>query len=292
MIKAGFLLSFAVLSTSLFAQHGNFKIDQEYSMSKTGTIDLRSSDADVFITGSSRSTAHVKIERTVETKGIVWGDDNFSAEVKEENGNLVIRDHQQGVRIGVIGYQHEVYKIQIEAPEGVTLKINGDDGDYFIKNINGSISMDIDDGDAELSGCAGTKFNFTIDDGDISMNGGEGDLEIRSDDSDVTIQKAAFTSIRAKMDDGDMNIETSLAANGDYSFDAEDGSVVLTITDGGGIFDIRHDDARVVTEGNFKSIHESEDHTQISLSNGTAKINIRLDDGGVRLIAANSNQGL
>jgi hypothetical protein len=123
MKKATFLVSLMVLSISLFAQHGNFKLDKDYTISKTGTLDLRSSDADVFITGSDRSTAHVKIERTVESKGVVWGDEEFSVDVNEEEGNLIIRERQQNVRVGVIGYYRENYKIDIQVPIGVSLKI-------------------------------------------------------------------------------------------------------------------------------------------------------------------------
>lgn len=287
MKRTSLLLAFTLLALSLFAQNGNFKLNQEYAIGKTGTIDLRTSDADVFITGSTRTNAHVKIERTVESKGIVWGDEDFSVRVEEENGNLMIREQQENVRVGVIGYYRETYKIQIEAPVGVTLKIEGDDGDYFIKNINGAISLDIDDADAELSGCAGNKFYFNIDDGDITLDGGQGELEINSDDADVRIQNAKFTSIRAEIDDGDLTIETSLATNGTYSIDSEDGSIILNITGGGGTFDIRHDDARVVTEGNFNSIQRDEDRTKLSLADGSAKINIRLDDGRVKLTALN-----
>lgn len=280
-----FLLLFTILSVSLVAQDGSFKLDKDYSIAKTGTLDLRSSDADVFITGSDRANAHVKIERTVESKGVVWGEGNFTVDIDEENGNLIIRERQENVRVSVIGYYRENYKIEIQVPLGVSLKIQGDDGDYFIKNINGSVSMDIDDADAELTACAGSQFYFNIDDGDISMDGGKGELEIDGDDSDIKIRNAQFSSIRAEMDDGDIRIETSLVANGNYSIDSQDGSVVLDILGGGGTFDIRHDDARVMTEGNFKSIQKDEDRTQVSLAGGSAKINIRLDDGSVRLSA-------
>jgi hypothetical protein len=285
MKKTAFLFVFTVLSISIFAQTGTFKLDKDYSISKTGTLDLRSSDADVFITGSARTTAHVKIERTVESKGVVWGDETFSVDIDEENGNLLIRERQERVRVGVIGYYREHYKIEIQVPLGVSLKIQGDDGDYFIKNINGAVSLDIDDADAELSDCTGTQFSFNIDDGDISMNGGQGDLEIDGDDSDIKIRNGKFASIRAEIDDGDLSIETSLAGNGNYSLDSQDGSIVLNILGGGGTFDIHHDDARVVTEGNFTSIQKDEDRTKVSLTGGSAKINIRLDDGSVRLSA-------
>jgi hypothetical protein len=285
MKKVSFLTAFILLSISLLAQKGNFKLDKDYTIGKTGTLDLRSSDADVFITGSDRTTAHVKIERTVESKGVVWGDGDFSVSVEEENGNLVIRERQEKVSVNVIGYYRENYKIEIQVPLGVSLKIDGDDGDYFIKNINGSISLDVDDGDAELFSCGGSKFYFNVDDGDISMDGGKGELEIDGDDSDVRIRNAAFTDIHTDMDDGDLKIETTLAVRGNYSINSQDGSVTLTILGGGGTFDIRHDDARVLTEGNFKSIQKDEDHTQISLDGGSAKINIRLDDGSVRITA-------
>lgn len=40
-------------------------------------------------------------------------------------------------------------------PTGASLKIVGNDDDYFIKNMAGSIEIDFDDGDVERSGCKG-----------------------------------------------------------------------------------------------------------------------------------------
>lgn len=276
---------FTLLTVTLFAQKGNFKLDKEYTISKTGTIDLRSSDADVFITGSNRSTAHIKIERTIDSKGVVWGEGEFLVNVEEENGNLIIRERQENYRVGVIGYYREVYKIEIEVPAGVSLKINGDDGDYLIKNIGGAISLDVDDADAELRECTGNKFSFRLNDGDILMDRGAGELDVNADDADVTIRNANFSSIEADINDGDLTIETSLDSNGNYSLNSEDGSIVLKITKGGGSFDIRHEDGRVITEGNFSSVDRDEEHTRLSLANGNAKVYIRTSDGGVRVSA-------
>ena len=81
--------------STLFAQEGGFHLDKEYTINKSGMIDLSSSDAKVFITGSTRSTAHVKIDRIITSKGWTWGGENFRVEVAEENGNLS--------RVSVIG---------------------------------------------------------------------------------------------------------------------------------------------------------------------------------------------
>ncbi len=274
----GFFISFLANS-----QDGSFHLDKVYKANQMGSIDLRSSDAKVFITGSDRKDVHVKIDRKVTTKGMVWGGKEFAVEVEELNGNLSIHERENGSSISVVGYYKEEYRIDIEAPRGMSLDIRGDDGDYFIKNINGSIALNIDDADAELVGCAGDNFKFSVDDGDIKMDQGKGRLEVRADDGDIEIRNAAFTYIDADVDDGDFIVETSLADNGEYTIQAEDGSIAIRITKGGGEFYVRHDDGRVITEGDFDQVERSEDRTRLKLNNGSAKVSIRVDDGRVKL---------
>jgi Putative adhesin len=227
----------------------------------------------------------VKIDRTITAKGWKWGSDDFKVEVREENGNLVVQERQKGSEVAAIGYYTEVYRIDIEIPEGVSLKVRGDDGDYYIKNVNGAISLRMDDADAELAGCKGDRFEFRLDDGDIRMDQGRGSLEIDGDDADIEIYKASFTSIRANVDDGDLIIETSLANNGNYNIESQDGLIALNITGGGGEFEIRHDDGRVLTEGGFKTLEKDEHETRLALANGSAKVNLKADDARVKLRA-------
>jgi len=280
------LLFIAILTTGLVrAQSGEFHLDKEYAINQTGTIDLISSDAKVFITGSSRSKVHIKIDRVVTAKGWTSSDEKFEVAVEEENGNLEIREKQSGSFSGMFGYYKEDYKIEIEAPEGITLVVRGDDGDYFIKNINGSISLSLDDADAELSDCGGSNFKFRLDDGDVRMNQGKGNLEINADDANVSIYKGQFSSIQSHIEDGDLIIETTLVNDGKYSLSSEDGAITMTITGGGGTFEIRHDDSHVMTNGDFK-IHTRDEHfTKVSLASGSAAIDMRMDDANVKLTA-------
>ena len=252
-------------------------------MNANGTIELNSSDAKVYITGSNRSTAHVKIFRKVTTKGVAFGQEDFFVEVSEAKGDLYIREKAHSTVIGMIGYSHEEYTIRIEAPEGTSLEVNGDDGDYLITNINGVISLDLDDADVDLTGCSGDSFDFRLDDGDIRMDEGRGRLEINGDDADIEIKNAQFTSVIADLDDGDFIVETSLADNGEYMIRAQDGLIDITITKGGGKFDIRHDDSRITTVGNFEEVQRSESRTSLSLASGTARVDIHSDDARVRL---------
>jgi hypothetical protein len=267
------------------AQNRDFHLDKEYTLSPTGTIHLHSGDAKVFITGSNRPTAHVRIDRSVDVKGYA-SDQNFHMDVTENNGDLKIQEAKSAISVKVVGTYIVSYRIEIEAPEGASLKVVGDDGHYSIKNMNGTIQVDADDADVDLVGCKGDKFVFRMDDGDVRMDQGHGSLDIKGDDVDAFFYNATFTDIVASMDDGDLTVETSLDNKGSYSLRSEDGTIALTITKGGGEFSIMHDDTHVVTQGNFKTLEDHEDFKRLALAEGSAKVNIRAEDGRVRLIQA------
>ena len=274
-----------VFLPGLFAQDGEFHLDQEYAIRNNGVIKLECSDAKVFVTGSDRSeTASVKIDRKI-TGAWRSGGEDFKVEIETDDGNLNITERNVGSGITFSG--NEAYTIEIKAPEGMSLTVRGGDGDYFIKNINGSISMLVDDADAELTSCKGNAFSFSIDDGEIRMDGGQGSLHVDADDANVRIFSGQFTSIDADMDDGDLFVETSLDDKGRYTITAQDGSVALDITGGGGEFDIRHEDTHVVTSGPFKLFEESEEHTKFMLKQGSARISLRADDARIKLTARN-----
>ncbi|MEQ8425142.1 MAG: hypothetical protein RIA63_10565, partial [Cyclobacteriaceae bacterium] len=81
--------------------------------------------------------------------------------------------------------------------------------------------------------------------------------------------------------------ETSLADNGKYNIRAQDGLVSLAITGGGGEFNVRHDDARVIAEGGFDFNEKSDSFTRLTLANGNARVDIRADDARIRLSKSN-----
>ena len=281
-LTAAFILM-AAISFAQTTKTGNYHIDQDYKISEKGTIRLNCSDAKVFITGSDRTNVNIKIDREVETKGFAFGHEEFSVDIDEDAGNISIRERSTSSYSGIVGYHNEHYTIKIQAPKGVSLILNGDDGDYFIDHINGAIDADLDDADIEITACDGDDFRLKLDDGDVKMDQGRGSLEVDGDDTDIQIRNAKFTKISAEIDDGDFIVETSLADNGDYYINTQDGRIAFTVTDGGGRFDIRHDDASIRTDASFSSVEESDDRSRFTLGTGNAKVDIRADDASVKL---------
>lgn len=274
-------LAFPIFFTSQ-AQDNEFHLNKVYSISLEGKISLKSSDAKVYITGADRNDVHVKIDRIVEYSGFSWGDNDFEVEVQETDGNLDIIERSEST-ITIVGSMREKYEITIEAPYGVSLEIDGDDDHYYLRKINGAISLDLDDADVELTDCKGKNFEFIIDDGNLSMDQAAGKLSLKSDDADITIKNAQFSEIFADVDDGDLYLETGLSDNGDYEFRGDDSDIELVISSGGGTFQVRHDDGHIRSTSSFIIKEENEGSAVLKLNNGNAKIYINTDDASIRL---------
>lgn len=283
IMKNNLLLIAALFSsTLLFAQDGEFNLDESYAMNLSGTIVLKTSDADITISGSDRTDVRVKVMRKITTKGWTMGTQEFVVEVEERGGNLEIIERSSGSHISFVGYMSETYKIDIEAPRGVNLDLDGDDDDYFISNMDGSIVLDLDDGDADFKNCNGRDFSFDLDDGDIRMDKAAGRLSVRMDDGDLEIDNAAFSRIDATVNDGDIKLATTLDDDGDYYIRGDDAGIYIVTLGGGGRFDIRHDDSRVSSSNDFEIIREKEEETVLELAGGNAKFSIRADDSSIR----------
>lgn len=262
-----------------------FNLDETYAIAENGTINLDSDDANVTITGSDREDVRVVVNYRMRVRGLSFGNkEGFEMIVEEDNGNLNIfeKERENSTKV-VVGSSREEYEITIEAPRGVSLKLNGDDENYRISSIDGSIGIDADDSDVELNECNGDAFSIKLDDGELLMDGGNGSLELELDDGDARIFNGNFSDVHIDTDDGDVDLTTSLADGGNYRFSTDDGDLLLNIAGGGGEFVIRHDDTDISTSSEFEETMSDDELSIYTLPLGNAKINIETDDGNVVL---------
>jgi hypothetical protein len=279
MSLVGFLAT-----TALDAQkNGEYHMDQVFAISANGTLYLDSEDANVKITGSSRTDAHVKIDRVVETRGFSAGRNEFRFDAEDRAGNLYLTERRRGGVTMQVGYSRTDYTIDIELPRGVSLKIKGEDDDYVIRNVDGKISMETEDGDIEVIDCFGSDFQFKLEDGDLKVEGGNGSISVDIEDGDIDIRKGNFDRIEIDVQDGNMILETVIADTGIYDIKAEDARIDFVVIKGGGEFLVLKDDGSLRTSSDFETLQESDHRALVKLPGGNAKVEIRTDDGRVRL---------
>ena len=261
-----------------------YKLDKIYPIDADGTLHLKTNDADIRIVGSNRSDVHLKVFRSVNIKGIFSSnEENFRIDVEDMGGDLIVREIKRSYRGGVTIQSDEVYKITIEVPNSISLKLRGDDDNYHISNIGGMVKINVDDGDVMLDNCSGSSIDLDIEDGNIEMSGAKGQLWVTLDDGDLYASDCEFEKVEIRGDDADIHLETSLASNGDYSLRVDDGNLNLQIRGGGGDFDIRHDDGRIRASGDFDLTYSGETRHEFKLTGGNAKVFVKTDDGNVEL---------
>jgi hypothetical protein len=265
-----------------------FHVDETYALSKTGTVYLNAHDAKVIITGENRKDVAVKIDYYMNSKGLEWGTREFTVEVNERDGDLHIEELRSD-NSTIMGSVSTDYKINIKAPIGSNWEIIGDDDDYNLTSINGSISIDADDADVILKSCQGSKFYFDLDDGDVFMDEAKGELTARMDDGDIEIRNAAFETIDYRGDDGDVSIETSIGPNAMFKLSGDDSTFDLVFTNGGGTFTIKHDNGNIDYDNNFQVTNKEENRMALSLTGGRGKVIISGDDIRVNLSSTQSN---
>lgn len=274
-----------IASTSA-AKKLEYDLDQTYSIGKQGTLTLATSDADVVVIGEKRDDVHLVVHYLHQVKGlsIISEEDPLEFDVKEDGENLYIREIGGSISIfSFVAYSSTFYDIELHVPETVSLKLKGDDDDYDIRGVNGSILMTFDDGDATLNQCGGSEFEFDFEDGTVEVNNCGGNLDLSMEDGDFIAEDCRFSSLDAYCEDGDIEIATTLQDDGEYHFRNDDGAIRLTVLDGGGDFRIYYDDGSVRATSAFDLIDEDEGISLYKLPGGNARIKLKTEDGSVRL---------
>lgn len=283
-LKPVFLVLFILQAYQTHAQENEYNLDETYSINKKGTIHLESDDAEVTIRGTDRSDVHLVVYHRVDVDGWeVKSGEGFRMEVENRGGDLYIREADTEGNRMLVGNIQEEYRITIEAPRDVALDIKGDDGTYEISDINLGLKLWADDSEINLNRMNGDNFDFKIDDSIIRMDEGRGTLNLTMDDSEFSVHKGDFSRIDALFEDSKVDIATSLADDGVYLIEMDDGNLKMNITGGGGEFNIRHEDPDITAGNNFEEVSSDEDRSIYRLPGGKALIEIEIDDGEIEL---------
>ena len=272
-----------LLSLSTKAQEDSqYTLDKIYQLDQNGTVHLRTEDADVRITGSDRKDVRVVVERYEQIRG-ASSRRSFEMEIEEKSGDLFIKERKR-TNNWTVGYYRLDYEITIEMPKNGSLRIDGEDDNYLIQSVDGSIQISTEDGDVEIIDCHGDDFEIEMEDGDLELDGGTGSLYISMDDGDADVTRGKFNDVEIRIEDGNIILETALDDQGRYGMDGDDADMELVVLSGGGDFNISKDDARVSASSDFDLVRETDYRVEYKLGAGKAEVSIKTNDGRVRLV--------
>jgi len=300
-----FLSTLVVLSISL-SLHAQYEYNHEetHAIAPDGILTLDTEDADVVITGTTRSDAYVKIHKKV--TGKEKRSHKFDIEYIEQGGNLTIKEKKNKTGNSyTMGWNSKtVYTVELGLPSGVSMDIRGEDDNYTITNINGSIKIKSEDGDISLSDSSPkmldvkledgdvelltvrTDFDIKLEDGNISAENCEfGNLNLRLEDGDVMLNEVSLGSTKIVTEDGNIAIAVNCDSKTQVNINSEDGDIKIKTSGEGATVDVSYEDGDVdYNDDDYEVLNKTKRSKKLKTKkSGQATFKISVEDGDVRL---------
>ena len=147
-MKLIFTTSIILLFSFYMQAQYEYSYEETHTIAQDGLLTLDTEDAQVSITGTSRSDAYVRIYKKVTGKQKT--NQEFDIDYLEEGGNLTIKEKRRKNTYKMGWNTKTIYEVELGLPTGVSIDIKGEDDDYIISNINGKIKIHSDDGDINI----------------------------------------------------------------------------------------------------------------------------------------------
>lgn len=223
LYMCGILISSLLATQQVYNYEGNHKIEEGK------TLHLNSNDAEVTIKGTDRKDVFIEIHR--EATGNASNSEEFTFDIEEREGDLYISEKRVKDLNKMLSYLNiKNYTIDLFVPKNVNLKIEGDDDNYDISNINKNINLDFEDGDANIYDCFTDNINLKVDDGNINLDNVEANVQLHIEDGNLITNHCNLDDFNAKIDDGDIKMNQTTCR--DTKIQLQDGDIILDKVNG------------------------------------------------------------
>ncbi len=197
---------------------------------------------------------------------------------------------------------------ELIVPREVNLRLETDEGKIDVKQIQGDLEIEVDEGDVRLTSIEFSDLIITSDEGDLylnDMNGSKGMLNIESDEgriridncqvekfkvdsdeADVIVRKLIAGSIDINTDEGDIEIDFVNLDRGTYHIATDEGDVDLNIPQHSD-FELRLETEEGMIRTDFSiRIEEMDNGARVRgvIGRDDSKIDVYTDEGRISLM--------
>jgi DUF4097 and DUF4098 domain-containing protein YvlB len=215
---------------------------------------------------------------------------DFEVEFDQSGKTLrIVGKEESSYAVGFLSHNEYEYTYAIKAPPYLELGLDGDDGEVSIHGWRAPVTCDLDDGDLVLTDVQAPRAEISLEDGDARIEELAGDLDLEFDDGEIQIRDCRFGVCRVEGEDGDVTIdacegdfELSLEDGEIQMRRALAGALEIDVADGDVDLGLRSSDeldARVETEdGDVEVSLEPRASVRFELETGDGRLRVRLPD--------------
>ena len=257
--------------------------------------------------GRSKREAKKRLEN-IEIE-ITQSDDrlNISQLKIHDEHNMSFWDLFDPDRWGNINYSVSV-DFELTVPHNVDLRLETDEGDINIDDINGDIDIDADEGDIKLNDINFEDIDIYLDEGDLNcrnlfgrdgrltidtdeglikiVNGKMKILKIECDEGDIILQDLVSESCEISTDEGDIDFSTEIKKNGRYYLYSDEGDITLSLKKNPNVnIKLSTDEGSIYSDFDINIDNRDNDGERArgTIGRGGAKLDIYTDEGDIQL---------
>ncbi|MCG3120811.1 MAG: hypothetical protein ALAOOOJD_03700 [bacterium] len=197
---------------------------------------------------------------------------------------------------------------ELKVPRQCQLLLESDEGDITVRQIEGEVSVDSDEGNIDLENLAGGEISAATDEGEINcrhfqltdhrlqLSGDEGtvhasDIVARSvwaetDEGDIVLLRINAGGGKLNSDEGDIDLEASRFDEGSWNISTDEGDVALMIpANADAEITLESDDGNIRSDFTLSRLSNDDNRERRSgrLGEGRARLEIYTDEGDIGL---------
>lgn len=202
--------------------------NESFAVSEGMKLVLKHGDGDVEIEPWSQDRLDVEVRYRAKASNVGWmKSSDFDVDFRQEGDTVYISGHEpKRVSVGLSFYREYEHIYEIRAPAYLELYLEGEDGDVDIGDWRGSIRLELEDGDVELSNIVAPLTEIVLEDGDVEIDRIQGEIVIDCEDGDVEIVDCQSARARIRAKDGDIVVDRCA---GNFEVTLADGTVRLSL---------------------------------------------------------------
>ncbi len=300
------------------------KEEKTFPISKDGTVTLMGDEGNIQVSTWQRDEVVLGMTKRATARNAKEAErllDAIEVQIQHTGNRLVIREvkpwRENNFNFFDL-FDGEFWKdrewmnawvdFDLKVPSGVRLKIESDEGDVNIEDLDGPLSVVADEGDVTLASIRSSDVKIVVDEGDLHIgkadNAEKGtwnihmdegsvtiedcevrDLDCRSDEGNIKILRLAAKRVWLFTDEGDIQVEVDAGRGDVYQMEADEGHVGIIVSEGSDLsVRLETSEGRIDTDFPI-SVHESDDGeiAEGEIGEDGAVLKVYADEGDIIL---------
>lgn len=299
--------------------------EKTYRISDGGEVKLTANEGQVSVAGWDNDYIQLKMTKRA------WGKTKAEAEanmedidvrIQELRDRLIIkeRNRSHSTRFSIAdlfdgdfwtekGWHRQQVDYDLKVPRHTELMIISDEGDVEISDIDASVDLSLDEGDADLSGLTADQLKIDLDEGDILLrqsrereNGywqiqtDEGRIRLRtisvreldmgSDEGNISLEDAEVEKLWLSVDEGDIYAELGTGPGHDYRLESDEGDIEIVLpADPDVTLKLAAEEGVIESDFHLKiRQHDDGEVSETQLGKGRAYLKAAAEEGDILLL--------